>query len=108
VTYTGQGTFYSTGLGACGIVNNDGQDIAAVSHSFFDSYPGYSSGNPNENPLCGKTAQVTYGSKTIEVQLTDRCEACAYGDLDFSPHAFNQLDVPAKGRISGISWKIID
>jgi len=33
------GTFYSTGLGACGITNNDGQDIAAVSHLFFDSFP---------------------------------------------------------------------
>ena len=33
------GTFYATGLGACGITNNDGQDIAAVSHQFFDTYP---------------------------------------------------------------------
>jgi len=33
------GTFYATGLGACGIFNNDGQDIAAVSHLFYDTYP---------------------------------------------------------------------
>jgi len=107
-TYTGQGTFYGTGLGACGITNNDSQDIAAVSHLFYDSYPGYDGSNPNKNPLCGKTAKVTYKGKTVTVQLTDRCGSCAYGDLDFSPHAFNQLADPAEGRISGISWQITD
>ena len=33
------GTFYATGLGACGITNNDGQRIAAVSHLLFDVFP---------------------------------------------------------------------
>jgi expansin (peptidoglycan-binding protein) len=106
--YTGQGTFYATGLGACGITNNDGQDIAAVSHMFFDAFPGYNGINPNTNPLCGKTARVTYQGTTIEVQLTDRCGGCQYGDLDFSPHAFNQLADPSQGRISNIEWEIID
>jgi hypothetical protein len=41
--------------------------------------------------------------KTVDVKLTDRCEGCAYGDLDFSPHAFNQLADPSEGRITGIS-----
>jgi expansin (peptidoglycan-binding protein) len=104
---SGQGTFYATGLGACGIINNDGQDIAAVSHSFFDSFPGYDGVNPNNNPMCGKTARVTFEGKTIFVALTDRCEGCAYGDLDFSPHAFNQLADPSAGRISGIQWTIV-
>lgn len=35
----GLGTFYATGLGACGITNNDSQDIAAVSYLFYDSFP---------------------------------------------------------------------
>lgn len=39
LTSTTLGTYYSTGLGACGITNNDGQRIAAVSHLLFDSYP---------------------------------------------------------------------
>lgn len=45
---------------------------------------------------------------TINVQLTDRCEGCAYGDLDFSPQAFNQFADPSVGRIYGIDWEIID
>jgi len=77
--------------------------------------------------MCGKTARVTctrkssfsfstslisrstaVQGKTIQVQLTDRCGGCADGDLDFSPNAFNQLADPSVGRISGISWEIID
>lgn len=34
-----QFTFYATGLGACGITNNDGEFIAAVSEDLFDNYP---------------------------------------------------------------------
>jgi hypothetical protein len=94
-------------LGACGVTNNDSQDIAAVSHLFFDSYPGYDGVNPNNNPLCNKVAQVTYNGVTIYVTLTDRCEACAYGDLDFSPDAFDKLADPSQGRISNIQWQII-
>jgi expansin (peptidoglycan-binding protein) len=75
---------------------------------FYDSYPGYNGGNPNQNPLCGKNARVTYQGKTVTVTLTDRCQGCAYGDLDFSPHAFSQLADQSVGRISGISWEIID
>jgi expansin (peptidoglycan-binding protein) len=75
---------------------------------FFDSFPGYAGGNPNKNPMCNKTARVTYKGKTIYVKLTDRCEGCAYGDLDFSPHAFNQIADPSEGRITGISWQLVD
>lgn len=38
-TQVGQSTFYTTGLGACGITNNDGEYIAAASHELFDHYP---------------------------------------------------------------------
>jgi hypothetical protein len=34
-----EGTYYGTGLGACGITNNDNQPIVAVSHLLFDNYP---------------------------------------------------------------------
>jgi len=107
-TYTGQGTYYDTGLGACGIVNTNTDFIAAAAKSFFDSYPGYDGVNPNHNPMCGKIASVTYQGKNVQVSLTDRCEGCAYGDLDFSPAAFDKLADPSVGRISGIQWQIIN
>ncbi|KAG6911905.1 hypothetical protein DXG01_000152 [Tephrocybe rancida] len=103
-TQTGQGTFYTTGLGACGITNTDGDYIAAVSHSLFDNYPGYDGVNPNKNPMCGRKVLVTYGGATVTVALTDRCTGCATTDLDFSPAAFLKLAAFDVGRIPTIHW----
>lgn len=107
-TFTGgDGTYYGTGLGACGIVNKDTDFIAAVSQDFFDTFPGYTGGNPNKNGLCGRKVSVQYQGKTITVSLTDRCTGCAYSALDFSPAAFNALADPAIGRIHGLTWHFI-
>jgi hypothetical protein len=103
-TQTGQGTYYATGLGACGITNNDNQHIAAVSELLFDTYPGYDGANPNQNPLCGKTVTASYQGKSVQVTLTDRCTGCKITDLDFSPSAFNEIADPAVGRISDMTW----
>jgi len=107
-TFTGgDGTFYGTGLGACGIVNKDTDFIAAVSKDFFDTFPGYNGGNPNNNGLCGRKVSVQYQGKTITVSLTDRCTGCAYSALDFSPAAFDALADPAVGRIHDLTWNFI-
>lgn len=99
--FHGDGTFYDTGLGACGIYNVDTDYIVALSHSLFDNYtPG---GNPNLNTLCGKKINAHYNGKTVQVTVTDRCEGCAYYDLDFSPSAFSQLADQDLGRIK-ITW----
>ncbi|KAF9460823.1 RlpA-like double-psi beta-barrel-protein domain-containing protein-containing protein [Collybia nuda] len=103
-TQTGQGTFYDTGLGACGIVNKDTDYIAAVSHLLFDRFPDYDGANPNNNPICGRKVRVTYEGKSITVAITDRCEGCAVTDLDFSPSAFSALAAFSVGRISNMKW----
>jgi len=105
-TQTGQGTYYGTGLGACGITNKDTDMIAAVSHLLYDTYPGYNyaAGNPNNNPICGKKVTATYKGKSVTVAVTDRCQGCAITDLDFAPSAFNKIADPALGRISGMTW----
>ena len=118
------GTYYSTGLGACGVTNSDTDYIAAVSATLFDNYPGYDGSNSNENPICNKkvTAKCKLphatpprnlhadphvpadGSKTVTVTITDRCTGCSTWDLDFSPSAFTQLADESVGRISGVKW----
>jgi len=103
-TQTGQGTYYGTGLGACGITNNDNQHIAAVSHLLFDTYPGYDGANPNKNPVCGQKVTATYQGKSVDVIITDRCVGCQITDLDFSPSAFSELADQSVGRISGMRW----
>lgn len=103
-TQTGQGTYYATGLGACGITNTDTDFICAVSELLFDTYPGYTGGNPNNNPVCGKKITATYEGKSVTVTVTDRCTGCAQTSLDFSPSAFQQLSDLSVGRLFGMTW----
>jgi hypothetical protein len=103
---SGQGTFYATGLGACGITNADTDFIAAVSFLLFDTYPDYDGVNPNTNPVCNKRVQATYQGKSVTVAITDRCTGCKITDLDFSPSAFDTLANPSLGRIDiGWTWE---
>jgi hypothetical protein len=101
---TGQGTFYDTGLGACGITNKNTDFICAVSHELFDSFPGYKAGNPNSNPICNKKIHITFEGKSVDVIVTDRCEGCKMTDLDLSPSAFDVIADASRGRISGMKW----
>ncbi|THH14912.1 hypothetical protein EW146_g5478 [Bondarzewia mesenterica] len=130
---SGQGTYFTPGLGSCGITNADSDYIVAVSTTIFDNYPGATS-NPNDNPICGEKILVTCehdpllisarslsvnqftdsssgspdgDTKTVTVTVTDRCEACSEYDLDFSPTAFQQLADEALGRID-ITWQYVD
>lgn len=104
---TGQATFYATGLGACGITNKDTDFICAVSHLLFDGFEGYTGGDPNSNPICGKKIKATYQGKSVTVTVTDRCVGCAAGDLDFAPSAFDQLANEDLGRLSGMTWQFV-
>lgn len=105
-THSGDGTFYGTGLGSCGITNKDTDFIAAVSHILYDSFP--DGGNPNNNPVCNRKATATYQGKSVTVTITDRCVGCAEFDLDFSPSAFSQLADQSVGRIHGMTWHFDD
>ncbi|KAI0080105.1 barwin-like endoglucanase, partial [Panus rudis PR-1116 ss-1] len=101
------GTYYDTGLGACGITNNNGDFIAAIAHDDFDNFPGYDRVNPNHNPICGKKVRATWEGKSVDVVITDRCGGCAPGALDFSPAAFAVLASSDVGRLKGMTWTFI-
>ncbi|KAG8732974.1 hypothetical protein FRC10_000504 [Ceratobasidium sp. 414] len=64
----------------------------------------YAGGNPNNNPVCGRTADITYNGKIIRVGIVDRCEGCALWDVDLSPSAFQQFAPLATGRLYGVTW----
>nr|AGT80108.1 riboflavin aldehyde-forming protein [Hemileia vastatrix] len=99
---SGDGTYYGTGLGSCGITNHDSDMIVAVSHLLYDSFPG-ATDNPNHNPVCGKRIVAEYGGKSVTVTVTDRCGGCKLEDLDFSPEAFSQLADQSVGRLQNVS-----
>jgi expansin (peptidoglycan-binding protein) len=81
--------------------------ICAVSHLVYDAAS--TSGNPNENPLCGKKLRIERvderdGRKhSIDVTVVDRCVGCKANDIDLSPSAFDKLADEALGRVKG-SW----
>ncbi|KZV97962.1 hypothetical protein EXIGLDRAFT_641852, partial [Exidia glandulosa HHB12029] len=103
---TGDATVYDVGPDACGGFDQPTDFIVAVSHLFFDTFPGATS-NPNNNPVCGKTVTASYQGRQIQVTIKDRCEACAFGDLDFSQSAFEALIGPVSiGRAHGMTWQI--
>ncbi|KAH9456065.1 hypothetical protein MJO28_006077 [Puccinia striiformis f. sp. tritici] len=101
---SGDATYYGTGMGACGIVSNDNSMIAAASQLLFDTFPG-ATPNPNLNPICGRKVKATYQGNSVEVEVVDRCVACAVHDLDFSPAAFAKLGAMEKGRLHGMTWE---
>jgi expansin (peptidoglycan-binding protein) len=101
--HEGDATWYNTGLGACGVTNDDSQLIAALAIPDFD--PSTPDGNPNHNTLCGKTATVCQAAKCVTVTIEDRCVGCKEGDIDLSPTAFRALAPLDAGRIR-VTWSL--
>ncbi|KAF9259827.1 hypothetical protein L218DRAFT_1079689 [Marasmius fiardii PR-910] len=104
-THTGDATFYTPGLGACGKTNNANELVAAAAAPVFDNFPGHTA-NPNKNPICGKKAKVTFGGKSVTVTIVDRCPGCGSSGIDLSPAAFQKLAPLSKGRLSGAKWTV--
>ena len=69
--YTGDLTYYGTGLSACGVDAHDNDDIVSISHFTFDSVSKGS--NPNANPLCGHKLRATRGGNSVDLTVVDRC-----------------------------------
>ncbi|CEH17191.1 barwin-like endoglucanase [Ceraceosorus bombacis] len=96
--YSGDGTFYATGLGACGWTNKDSDYIVAVSQDLYNTF-----GLSNDSKVCGRKITAHRGSKSVTVTVSDACPGCAWGSLDFSPAAFKALGTEDEGRIP-ITW----
>lgn len=104
-SYTGDFTWYDTGLGACGWTSSSSDKIVAIAESLFDQYTP-ASGNPNLNPLCGKTLTLTGADGSpYQATIVDRCGGCKESDLDLSQDFFNAVTSNGDGRVSNMSWK---
>ncbi|KAF9467022.1 plant expansin [Collybia nuda] len=105
--FTGDGTFYQPGLGACGNFNTANEFVVAMAHATYDSYPG-ATPNPNLNPICQRSIRATYQGKTVILRVVDRCAGCAgASDIDMSPAAFSVLAPLSAGRLQGVEWDYI-
>ncbi|KAG9247113.1 RlpA-like double-psi beta-barrel-protein domain-containing protein-containing protein [Calycina marina] len=103
--FTGDITYYRTGLGACGVTSTDTDSIVAVSHIIFDAE--MVDDNPNHDTLRGKKIRITRlnngKNASVEVTVVDRCVGCATKDLDLSITMFTKLAAQALGRTKA-SW----
>jgi len=65
------------------------------------------SGNPNENPLCGRRIRIVRVDerdgleKSVDVVVVDRCTGCKAEDVDLSPGVFGRLAAEELGRVRG-------
>ncbi|KAI0399238.1 RlpA-like double-psi beta-barrel-protein domain-containing protein-containing protein [Xylaria palmicola] len=102
---SGDLTYYTPGLGACGVWNSEDDAIVALSWRLFDNYtPG---GNPNRNTLCGRRIQINLNGRSAVVKVADRCEGCQHDDLDVPVKVFSSLADPNVGRIK-MTWNWLD
>ncbi|WVR03694.1 hypothetical protein IAU60_000689 [Kwoniella sp. DSM 27419] len=95
-TFSGTGTFYYTGLGACGQYSKDSDFMVALnSAQYGGGYPG---------PQCFKGITIQANGKTVGgVTIMDECPTCGYGSLDLSPGLFSQFAGYDAGVVS-ITW----
>lgn len=107
-TFSGEGTYYFNdgGIETCMFDFEQGPRlIAAVNNSQFNAFQMNGQTYPPAT-LCGAYAEVTGPAGTIIVRLVNRCPECAYGDLDLSPHAFDQIAERIQGRVP-ITWRLV-
>ncbi|TDL15730.1 hypothetical protein BD410DRAFT_832470 [Rickenella mellea] len=84
--------FNPSGVGACGVSENGGEHIAAVSPAFRN--------------LCGALLAVTGNGKCTVAVITDVCPGCGEFNLDLSPAAFQDLAPLSTGKVE-IVWTIL-
>lgn len=104
-SFTGEMTYFTPGMGACGENSGETDSMVAISKDLFDQYT--PNGNPNKNPLCGATVTIK-GKDGADHKATiwDRCVGCAEADLDMPQAFFNTVTDHADGRAYGMSWSI--
>ena len=103
--YRGDLTYYAPGLGACGIVSKDGDNVVSVSHLLFDAVS--TSSNPNQNPLCGKMIRARRKTGSVDLRVVDRCTGCEPRDLDITEKVFATLADVDEGRVD-VEWSWLE
>lgn len=84
---TGDLTYYTVGMGACG-EDDSGKDntenIVALSHLLMGT-------QSNGNPMCGKTITISAGGKTVQATVKDKCMGCDTDNIDGKPSRSQDL-----------------
>ncbi|OWZ15763.1 Carbohydrate-binding protein [Phytophthora megakarya] len=107
--FTGDGTAYTLGQSSAGNCNM----MSALDFAITD-YAALNNEQWDGLQNCGRCAEVSCAdsrcadqSKSIVVQILDRCPECEQGDLDLSPTVFTALTGSTPSRYT-IKWKFVD
>ncbi|KAK0728692.1 hypothetical protein B0T26DRAFT_636985 [Lasiosphaeria miniovina] len=102
--YTGDLTYYTLGMGACGF-DDAGKDtsdyIVALSHIVMGL-------QSNGNPMCNKKVAVSYGGKTLTATCRDKCMGCEADAIDGSEKLFVDLFGSLGVGRGKVQWKFLD
>ncbi|KAJ7673707.1 hypothetical protein DFH06DRAFT_1292574 [Mycena polygramma] len=98
-------------IGACGWKNTSSQMVCTVSNVTFWGYPGVSSKNPNKNPICHHSLNITASGKSVLCGIVDYFEV----DKHAGPHDVGVTDSEFEGLgadlddgiIEGADWYIV-
>ncbi|KAI2607226.1 RlpA-like double-psi beta-barrel-protein domain-containing protein-containing protein [Hypoxylon fragiforme] len=92
VAFSGDMTYFKTGLGSCGAVSKDTDPVVAMS--------------PNQNGHCGKLIKINYSGKTATATVVDKCPGCSGDSIDVSTAVFTQLAPLSTGRVA-VTWDYV-
>jgi len=95
------------GLGACGFTNDSTQIVASVSSVTFNTFPG-ATANPNDNPICKTSLNITHTGVTLIAPIVDFCEQCGGNtSIGLSPPGFEKFAPLSQGIVTSTDWEII-
>ncbi|OWZ17979.1 Carbohydrate-binding protein [Phytophthora megakarya] len=107
--YTGDGTAYTLGDTASGNCNM----MSALNFAKTD-YAALNNDQWSGLQNCGRCAEVSCAdsrcadqTKSVVVQILDRCPECKHGDLDLSPSVFKTLTGSDPSRYK-VKWKFVN
>ncbi|KZF25633.1 hypothetical protein L228DRAFT_203469, partial [Xylona heveae TC161] len=93
---SGDLTYYTPGLGACGETNSDSDSIVALSSDLMGTVS-------NGNQYCGKKVTLSRGGKSVQATVVDKCPGCSKYSVDTTTSVFQQLATLDEGRVQ-ITW----
>ena len=96
---SGDITYYTAGLGACGWTNDGNtENVVALPWELMGS-------ESNDNPFCGMTITIlcVATGKTTTATVVDKCMGCTGYSIDLSVAAFQDLDDLSVGRTTA-TW----
>ncbi|XXG99453.1 hypothetical protein Hte_005792 [Hypoxylon texense] len=88
--HSGDMTYYTPGLGACGETNTESDAVVAMS--------------PAQYGHCGKTIKIHYNGKTGSAKIVDKCPGCGGDGIDVSPKVFKEFADLSVGRVA-VTWE---